>query len=113
MLGPVEIKTASTVRGLSRRRECCLLAVLLLELNRVVPVDRLADLLWDGDPPQRARQILDSHVAGIRKLLAEVGAAAHGVGLVTVGRGYRMSADPVIVDAHQFHMLVEEAGRIR
>jgi DNA-binding SARP family transcriptional activator len=112
VLGPVEIKTAGTVRGLPRRRERCLLAVLLLELNRMVPVDRLADLLWDGDPPERARQILQGHVSRIRTLLAEVGAAAHGVDLTTVGRGYRLSANPTIVDAHQFHMLVEEAGRI-
>jgi DNA-binding SARP family transcriptional activator len=34
---------------LGRRRERCLLAILLLEAGSVVSADRLVDLLWDDD----------------------------------------------------------------
>ena len=67
VLGPVEIDTegVGTVPPL-RRRERSLLAILLLERDRLVPADRLCDLLWDGDPPDGARRMLHSHVARIR-----------------------------------------------
>jgi tetratricopeptide (TPR) repeat protein/DNA-binding SARP family transcriptional activator len=108
----VEIEVAGTVRTPLRRRERCLLALLLLELNRVVPVDRLGELLWDGEPPERARRIVHGHVSRIRAFLADAGAGGNDVDLATVGRGYRLSAQPAIVDAHRFRTLVEEAREI-
>ena len=67
VLGPVEIDTeGSGAPAPLRRRERSLLAILLLERDRLVPADRLCDLLWDGDPPDGARRMLHSHVARIR-----------------------------------------------
>ncbi|MDX6328667.1 MAG: hypothetical protein QOI83_1050, partial [Streptomycetaceae bacterium] len=56
LLGPVELTNgdgAPVAIAAGKRR--AVLAVLALELNQVVPIDRLLDLIWDGDPPPRAR----------------------------------------------------------
>jgi DNA-binding SARP family transcriptional activator/tetratricopeptide (TPR) repeat protein len=106
VLGPVDIETDDgRVLTPSRRRERCLLGVLLLEPGRVVPAHRLADLLWDGQPPEHARRALYAHVARVRALLAECDAA-----LVSHGGGYLLRVDPGTVDAHQFRELVQTDG---
>lgn len=56
ILGPLEVLRGSERIALGRRRgERCLLGLLLLDAGEVVPLDRLVDLLWDGDPPATAR----------------------------------------------------------
>src|SRR5262249_43243734 len=105
VLGPVEVARGDTVISILRRRERCLLGVLLLDVGRFVPVDRLVDLLWDGEPPKHARRAVQSHVARIR---APVGAGP-GEELVRGGGGYMLRVDPATVDAHRFRALVAEA----
>jgi hypothetical protein len=49
LLGPFEARhDGRPVEVGGRRQERCLLALLLLEAGRIVPIDRLVDLLWDG-----------------------------------------------------------------
>ncbi|WP_158710462.1 AfsR/SARP family transcriptional regulator [Streptomyces flavochromogenes] len=48
-----------------------LLAALLLEPNRVLPLDRLEDLLWAGNPPVRARASLHNHLMRLRRSLGD------------------------------------------
>jgi DNA-binding SARP family transcriptional activator/tetratricopeptide (TPR) repeat protein len=110
VLGPVEIENGVGVLAPTRRKERCLLAVLLLDCGRVVPVDRLCDLLWDGDPPVQARQAVRSQIAHLRALLRRVG-ADRDVELVSDGEGYMLDLAPGTVDAHRFRALVEQAGR--
>jgi DNA-binding SARP family transcriptional activator len=97
---PVEI-------GPPKRR--LLLAVLLLDLGRVVPVDRLVELLWDDDPPPAARRVVFAHISRLRQLLTAAGAKTYGVSLETAAPGYALLADPDRVDAHRFQRLVEQA----
>jgi predicted ATPase/DNA-binding SARP family transcriptional activator len=54
------------IRGAVRRR---LLARLLISANRPVPVDRLKEDLWEGDPPASAASTLKSHVSLLRASL--------------------------------------------
>jgi DNA-binding SARP family transcriptional activator/tetratricopeptide (TPR) repeat protein len=97
------------VLTLARRQERCLLAILLLDPGRVISVERLAELLWDGDPPDHARRALHTYVARIRSVLVRGGAAEHGVALVSERGGYLLRAQPEAVDAHRFRMLLERA----
>jgi DNA-binding SARP family transcriptional activator/tetratricopeptide (TPR) repeat protein len=109
VLGPVEIESGDgQVHSLPRRQERALLAILSLEAGRTVAVDRLCDLLWDDNPPARARRAVHAHVAHIRAALVRAGAAE--VELVTDRDGYRLRADPDTVDAHRFRGLVERAA---
>ncbi|SNS42273.1 DNA-binding transcriptional activator of the SARP family [Streptosporangium subroseum] len=111
VLGPVEVH-ADDGRVLSpvRRQERCLLGILLLEAGRVVSAERLCGLLWQDDPPERARQFLRSMASRIRALLAEAGEAEPAVRLVSDGGGYRLVVSPDMVDAHRFRRLLEIAA---
>jgi DNA-binding SARP family transcriptional activator len=112
VLGPVEIETdRGQVVTPSRRQHRLLLAVLLLEVGRVVPAHRLADLLWEDDPPEQARRAIYSHVARVRAILADAGADASGIALISHGDGYQINVQPDAVDVHRFRSLVEEAGK--
>jgi DNA-binding SARP family transcriptional activator len=109
VLGRVEVTVGGRPLSIGRRRERCLLALLLLDAGRPVPVDRLADLLWDGSPPPHARRSLHSHVARLRSLLTDAEAGDHGVSLETRGASYAIHVDPDQVDAHRFRRLVSTA----
>lgn len=62
-------RTDGTAVGPSAPKRRALLALLALELGRVVPTARLLDTVWDGCPPPTARSALQGHVGGLRKLL--------------------------------------------
>lgn len=96
------------------------LASLLAEAGRPVPVDTLIDRLWGEHPPAEARASLYSHIARIRRLLeAEPGAPVsdEGGGLTAPpsvlrrADGYVLNAAPDQVDLHRFRQLVEKARR--
>jgi len=111
VLGPVEIESDDgQPYTLGRRQERCLLAILLLEAARIVPVDRLCHLLWDDNPPQQARRAVHVHVARIRAALSQCGAHATGVELVSHRDGYMLRVDPDAVDAHRFRRLLDQAA---
>ena len=109
VLGPVEVECSGDVLSLARRQERCLLGILLLEPGRMVPVDRLCDLVWEENPPEQARRGLQSHVARIRAMLARAGADRYGVALNSHSGGYLLRVDPERVDAHRFRSLVRQA----
>lgn len=106
ILGPVEadLEGVSGLAGL-RRRERCLLGLLLLEAGRVVPTARLIDLLWDGAPPAAARSLLHTHVSHLRRRLPR----PDGGILVTRGDGYLLDVDGAVVDAYRFRSMVGRA----
>ena len=112
VLGPVEVESAGDVLILARRQERYVLAILLLEPGRVVPIDRLCDLIWEENPPTYARRGLQSSVARIRAMLARAGAATDRVALHSRGGGYVLDVDPDTVDAHRFRLLVAEVGGV-
>jgi DNA-binding SARP family transcriptional activator len=109
ILGPVEIEADDgPVHTLGRRQERCLLAILLIEAGRMVPVDRLCQLLWDDDPPEQGRRAVHAHVARIRAVLARAGAT--GAELLSERDGYLLRVDLDSVDAHRFRSLLASAG---
>src|SRR6201999_772602 len=79
------------------------LAVLALEINRLVPVDRLVELVWPVRPPRTASHAGRGAGASIRALLSE---AEADLTVVTRGSGYQLRADPMLIDVHRFQELV-------
>ena len=104
LLGGVSAAASGEPVDLGRRQERCLLGLLLLETGRPVPTDRLADLLWDGAPPEGARGVLQTYIARIRRRLA-----THGAGITRVANGYQIDAPPDTIDVHRFRALVAQA----
>lgn len=106
LLGPIELLSATGAPlevPAGKRR--AVLAVLALELNRVVPVERFFDLVWDGEPPPQARAALQGHVAGLRKILD-----GSSLSLLTQSPGYILRGDVLSVDASEFGRLVGQAA---
>lgn len=99
ILGPLEaISGAGPVRlGGSRQRS--VLAILLLDANRVVSIDRLADELYGAAPPVSAVTQVHRQISELRALL-EPGRVPGGGGSVieTVSPGYRIRVAPDALD---------------
>ena len=69
LLGPLEARRDGIPLELGPRKQRAVLALLLLNANRVVPTERLIDELWGDSPPETARSALQVYVAGLRKAL--------------------------------------------
>ena len=54
VLGPVEVLDGDGPVDIGTPRQRALLARLLVDVNRVVPLDRIIDDLWEGEPPAAA-----------------------------------------------------------
>jgi len=106
ILGPLEVvgDDGRTI-SLPAPKVRALLALLLLNRNRVVPSDVLIDELWDEQPPATAAKTLQVYVSQLRKALgADRVETAHG--------GYRLRVDAGEVDVDSFEQLVAD-GRPR
>ena len=102
VLGPARAVRADgrpVATGGARLR--ALLAMLLLDAGRTVPVDRLIDGLYGDDPPAGAVNAVQSNVSRLRRDLP----------VDYDGTGYRLAVDPEEVDAHHFARLAAEGHR--
>jgi DNA-binding SARP family transcriptional activator/tetratricopeptide (TPR) repeat protein len=109
LLGRVEAEHEGIVLDLGRRRERCLLGILLLGAGAAVPVERLVSLLWDDAPPPAARASLHAHVSRLRRRLDPGNDGALGVRLLRRDGGYVAEVPPASTDAGRFHALVDRA----
>ena len=100
ILGPLEVSRSGCAVPLGGPRQRAVLALLLLEANRVVSMDRLAEEVWGGDPPEGWATTLQTYVFHLRRALEPD--RARGVAgdvLVTRGRGYLLRVDREHLDA--------------
>ena len=102
MLGPVEAHAGRHRLDLEGpEATLSLMALLLIEQGRPVASDRLADQLWNGNPPDGAATTLRSYVSRLRTTLGSetvIGAKA----------GYALAAAVDSVDAHRFEELTKQ-----
>jgi DNA-binding SARP family transcriptional activator len=110
VLGPLAVYRDGAALHIATRRQRALLMLLLLNVGRPVPADRLIDQLWDGSPPPQAAVTLRSYVSNLRQALG--GRDGGGAALATRGQGYVLDVPPGAVDASRFRALVEE-GRAK
>ncbi|MDX8033184.1 BTAD domain-containing putative transcriptional regulator [Lentzea sp. BCCO 10_0856] len=78
-----------------------ILAVLAVECGRIVPVERLIDLIWGEEPPPQARKSLQVHISSLRRA---------GLPVEHRAAGYVLNTEPENVDLHLFRKLVAAAG---
>jgi DNA-binding SARP family transcriptional activator len=109
LLGPVEAWSGPRQIDLGPRKQRLALAILALQVNQLVPVDRLVDLTWSDAPPPTARHAVQVRVSHLRAALA----SAHepNVEIITRGSTYMLRADPMSIDAHRFRVLVSDARK--
>jgi DNA-binding SARP family transcriptional activator len=101
LLGPLVVRSGDGVLPIPNGKQRTLLAVLLAHAGEVIPVDELAELLWEGRPPLSARVTLQNYVKRLRQALGPAGQAR----LRTHRPGYLMEASADEVDLLRFDAL--------
>jgi class 3 adenylate cyclase len=101
ILGPLEVRGGDGPLPLGGAKQRALLALLVLDANRVVSRERLIDGLWGDEPPEAAVTSVQVYVSRLRKLLPD-GA------LVTQPPGYVLQVPPEEVDLFRFERLLAE-----
>jgi predicted ATPase len=83
-------------------KQRALLAVLALQVGRVVPADQLIDALWGEDPPLGVRNGLQALVSKLRRTLGSTEVVAMRDG------GYELELAAEAVDVHRFEQMVAD-----
>src|SRR5215831_152314 len=104
ILGPLEVVSDGATLELGGQKQRLLLAVLLVNANRVVDRDRLVNALWEEGAPETAQKALQVYVSQLRKILGRDR-------VVTQAPGYLLRVDADELDLERFHKLAEE-GRL-
>src|SRR5436190_534121 len=103
LLGPFEASLDGRPVALPAGKPTALLARLLLDAGRVVPVDTLLESIWPEPVPPSARKVLQVYVSQLRKAL---GAER----IETRARGYVLRAARDEHDLGRFESLADRAG---
>ncbi|MFE9677337.1 BTAD domain-containing putative transcriptional regulator [Streptomyces sp. NPDC006259] len=88
--------TAPVPRSIRSPKVRALLAALLLDAGRIVPVESLKEVLWGGAPPTSAQASLHNHVTRLRRMLDDPAR------LRTVPPGYQLRIEHGELDVHVF-----------
>jgi DNA-binding SARP family transcriptional activator len=104
LLGPLEVLVDGRGLDLARGKTGAVLALLLLNANRVVARGTLIDAVWPKEG-ESARHSLEVHISRLRKAIAPAG------DITSRGGGYRLEADPESVDVTVFERLLESGQR--
>jgi YVTN family beta-propeller protein len=118
VLGPLEVLRSGQAVPLGGPRQRAVLALLLLQANQLVSVDRLVEDVWEGHAPEAAITTLQTYVFHLRRAL-EPGRprGAAGEVLATRDRGYLLHVSRDRLDAAVFEdgvaagLAALEAGR--
>jgi len=106
LLGAVEVWHDEQPIPLGPPMQRAVLALLALDPGHEISVERIADWLWDVEPPAGARGLVQTYISRLRAAVQVAG------GVIDRGRaGYRLMTPPATVDVHEFRRLVA-AGRL-
>jgi DNA-binding SARP family transcriptional activator len=96
VLGSIEVRASGQVLDAGHARRRAVLAVLLLDLGRVVPIEVLIDRVWGEEPPPSVLSTLYGYVARLRSVIAQ--ASDSRVTLSRQPGGYLVQADAEQLD---------------
>src|SRR5919106_1136001 len=101
LLGPLEVVENGAAIDVGSAKQRALLAVLLLNANRVVSRDDLIDALWGERAPRTAPKALQVYVSQLRKSLGRER-------ILTRALGYELRVQPGELDLERFQELTSE-----
>ncbi|MFF2625084.1 BTAD domain-containing putative transcriptional regulator [Kitasatospora griseola] len=107
LLGEIEVRSAGRALDIGAPRQQLVLAALLVDARRPVPIEALVDRVWGHDPPANPRPVLYAHLSRIRALLRRL----DGGPPARIERrhaGYVLDVDPEQIDLHRFRRLVAD-----
>jgi DNA-binding SARP family transcriptional activator len=98
LLGPLQLTVDGTPAALGTPKQRAVLAVLLINRNRVISMDALIDAVWDQNPVPAARATVHTHVSNLRRLLGSGSSSM----LASAAPGYRLSVAAGDCDLDRF-----------
>ncbi|WP_116243826.1 AfsR/SARP family transcriptional regulator [Nocardiopsis sp. FIRDI 009] len=104
ILGPLGYEDPDKWIRVPQGNSAVVLAMLLVNAGRIVPVDTLVEEVWGEMPVGTARKQIQILVSGLRRRLAKLGDV-----IETVGAGYTIRAGSTDVDAWAFERHLAEA----
>ncbi|HEX6871140.1 MAG TPA: BTAD domain-containing putative transcriptional regulator, partial [Micromonosporaceae bacterium] len=110
VLGPVEWRVADEAVEVGTPRQRSVLAALIVDAGRPVPVDTLIDRVWGQLPPNGARRALHVYIARLRGLISSTTFPhSEAPKLIRRSGGYLLEVRPERVDVHLFRSLTDQA----
>jgi WD40 repeat protein/DNA-binding SARP family transcriptional activator len=104
ILGPLEVDVGGDTIPLGGPKQRAVLAHLVLRANQLVPAESLIDQIWPEEPPEKARNVIQTYVSHLRKALGHDR-------IESQGPGYRLRLDPSELDAARFDALMRDAKK--
>lgn len=109
VLGPLEVTRDGTALALGGPKQRSVLAMLVIQANRVVPTGQLIDAVWGEDAHDRAGSTLQVYVANLRKILEPDRTSRDGYEILqTRSPGYVLDAPGDTVDLLVFERCVTD-----
>lgn len=107
-LGTFEVLRDDEPVDLGSHKQQMLLALLLINANEVVSVDRILEEIW-GDDAVGKKSVLQVYVSRLRSALEPQRSRGDASVLETKDPGYLLRVDPESVDASRFEHRIEQA----
>ncbi|WP_327085080.1 tetratricopeptide repeat protein [Nonomuraea sp. NBC_01738] len=107
ILGPLVVEHEGRELALGGSLQRVVMATLLLDANRVVPLERMIEAAWGQTPPGTARNQVQIRVSQLRRVLDDT-AQPYQV-LITRPPGYLIKVAPGELDLGEFDELVARA----
>ena len=104
VLGPLEVDAGGGPIPLGGPKQRTVLAHLLVRANQLVPADSLVDEIWGEEPPDQARNIIQTYVSHLRKVLGRDR-------IESQAPGYRLRLDHSELDVARFDELLRDARK--
>ena len=104
ILGPLEVVAEHGPVRLGGTRQRATLAILLLNANRVVPIEQIADDLYAGAPPVTAVTQVQRQISELRKLLGSESL------IETRSPGYTINVDADAIDLKRFERSMDDGN---
>lgn len=102
LLGPLVVRHDEQIAPVQRGNQRALLALLLLNANRAVTVDEIAETLWGTSPPPSAQVTIRNYVKRLRQALGD----GDQTRISSQPRGYLIRADDDEIDLSRFETLL-------
>jgi DNA-binding SARP family transcriptional activator/ABC-type branched-subunit amino acid transport system substrate-binding protein len=111
-LGPLEVVSDGGPVRLTALKQRALLALLLIDCNRVVPAELLIEALWPDQPSENRAGSLQVLISQLRRTLEpdRIRGSSSTI-LVTAPGGYELRVQDDALDARRFERLSEEGRR--
>nr|WP_274383886.1 AfsR/SARP family transcriptional regulator [Saccharothrix deserti] len=110
ILGPLSVTVGRKQVRIGKNRQLTILALLLINVGKLVPVGRLIDAVWGSTPPATVEKQIQTCVWRLRRAFEKAGAPEN---VIETGQGgYRLHLAGGVLDAQLFEEHVRR-GRTR